>query len=60
MKRRTVCKAMMAAAGGTWLLQITACLGSDPEFFVASAVSSTIIANVVTLVFNALTGALVA
>lgn len=60
MKRKTICRAMMATAGGAWLLQITACLGPDPEFFVASAVSSTLIANVVTLLFNALTGSLAA
>ena len=60
MKRKNWYRRMMAAAGGMWLLQLTACLGSDPEFFVASAVSSTIIANVVTLLFDALTGALLA
>ena len=56
MKRKYWYRWMMATAGGAWLLQLTACLGSDPEFFIASTVSSTIIANVVTLVFNALTG----
>lgn len=60
MKRKTLYRGLMAAAGGAWLLQITACLGSDPEFFIASTVSSTLIANIVTLFFDALTGGLAA
>lgn len=60
MNRKSWHKRTVLALSGVWLLQITACLGPDPEFFIASSVSSTLIANVVTLLFNALTGSLAA
>jgi hypothetical protein len=56
MNRKSWRKWTMLALSGAWLLQITACFGPDPEFFIASSISSTLVANIVTLLFNALTG----
>lgn len=40
------------AVPGCIVLQITACLGSDPEFFLTSTVANAVIYNIVSTLFN--------
>jgi len=43
-------------AGGGMALQITACLGSDPQFFVTSSVVNTLISTVISRLIDLLLG----
>jgi len=38
------------------LLQITACLGPDPQLFITSSIANAVLVNVITLVFSSLFG----
>lgn len=46
------------ALPGAVLLQITACLGPDPEFLVVNLAASTLVAELISLFFRLLTGGL--
>jgi len=48
--RRT--KWLKIAIPGCFLLQITACLGSDPQFFFASSFTNALVYNIVTATFD--------
>jgi hypothetical protein len=41
---------------GGVVLQITACLGPDPEFFITNLAASTVVSEIVSLLFRLLTG----
>lgn len=43
---------------GAVLLQITACLGPDPQLFFTAAVANSLVANVVATLFNLVVGGL--
>ena len=45
---------------GGALLQITACLGPDPEFFLTNVAASTLVSEVISLLFNLVTSGLTA
>lgn len=47
-------------AGGGAALQLTACLGPDPQFFVTSSVANTLISTVVSRLFDVLLAGLTA
>ena len=42
---------------GGVVLQITACFGPDPEFYVANLAASTVVSEVIRLLFNLFTSA---
>ncbi|MFQ5805076.1 MAG: hypothetical protein ACE5I3_01360 [Phycisphaerae bacterium] len=45
-------KWLRLALPGCVLLQITACLGTDPEFFFASTITNALVFNLVSALFN--------
>lgn len=45
---------VLALCGGGTLMQITACLGSDPQFLISSFALNSLVANIVTTIYNAL------
>ena len=50
-RRRLAKWSALIGTGGS-LLQITACLGSDPQLAIGSTVLNTVIANVVSTLYN--------
>lgn len=45
---------LLTLCGGGTLLQITACLGSDPQFLISTFALNSIVSNLITTLYNAI------
>jgi len=57
MRKTQIWKCVGLLASGASLLQITACLGSDPRFLVTTLALNAVISNVINTLFGSLFGA---
>lgn len=58
MTRARTMKWIGLHASGAVALQITACLGPDPQFFIANVAAGTLISNLVTTIYQLVVGGL--
>jgi hypothetical protein len=55
MRSVRITKCLRCLLPGGLLLQITACLGPDPEFYLTNLVTSSLVGEVISLLFNLVT-----
>lgn len=53
MKIARFCKVAGYAASGGVLLQLTACYGSDPQFYFTSTITNIVLSNLISALFGA-------
>lgn len=53
MKIARFCRIAGYAVGGGALLQLTACYGSDPQFYFTSTITNIVLSNLISTLFGA-------